>query len=93
MSRMLLSPYLLHPANIYRTAERCGIDDPKTIASNELYLRYKCCKEQTRRLVADSLWMRKRFLLEKLADLVYRKKTEEVRKIKDVLKSKVHMKH
>ena len=26
-------------ANIYRAAERCGIDDPKEIASNELYLR------------------------------------------------------
>ena len=50
------------PANIYRVVERCGIDDPKEISSKELYLRYKSCKEQTRRLMAQSPWMRKRFL-------------------------------
>ena len=70
-----------NPANIYRAAERCGVDDPKEISSKELYLRYKTCKEQTRRLMAQSPWMRKRFLLERLTDLIDRKKTEEAKKV------------
>ena len=69
-----------NPANIYRAAERCGINNSKEIASNELYLRYKSCEEQTRRLMAQSPWMRKRFLSEKLTDLIDRKKTEEAKK-------------
>ena len=81
-----------NPANIYRAAERCGIEDPKEISSKELYLRYKTCKEQTRRLMAQSPWMRKRFLSERLTDLIDRKKTEEAKKIKDVLISEAHRK-
>ena len=81
-----------NPANIYRAAERCGIEDPKEISSKELYLRYKTCKEQTRKLMAQSPWMRKRFLLERLTDLIDRKKTEEANKSKDVLISEAHKK-
>ena len=64
----------------------------KQLSSNKLYMRYKSYKEQTRRLMAQSPRMRKRFLLEKLTELINRKKTEEAKKIKDVLNSKARRK-
>ena len=42
--------------------------------------------------MAQSPRMRKRFLLEKLTELINRKKTEEAKKIKDVLNSKARRK-
>ena len=42
--------------------------------------------------MAQFPWMRKRFLSEKLVELIDRKKTEEAKKIKGVLNSKAHRK-
>ena len=59
-----------NPANTYRTAGRCGINNAKEIGKDELYARYSRCKEYTRSLMANSPWMRKQFLSERLTEAV-----------------------
>ena len=59
-----------NPANIYRAARRCEIDDPKSLGKEELYFRYRECKERTKELMASSPWMRKQFLSAKLVEAV-----------------------
>ena len=51
-----------NPANIFRTASKCGIQDPQTIGLKELYYRYKSCREHAKKMMAASPWMRKTFL-------------------------------
>ena len=79
-----------NPANTYRTAGRCGIDDAKAIGKDELYARYSRCKEYTRSLMANSPWMRKQFLSEKLTEAVEQNKTEEALRLKNILKTEAH---
>ena len=81
-----------NPANIYRAAWRCGIDDPKSLEKEELYFRYKECRERTKELMANSAWMRKQFMSAKLSEAVEKNKTEEAKRIKEVLKSEAHRK-
>ena len=79
-----------NPANIYRAAWRCDIDDPKSLGKEELYFRYRECKERTKELMANSSWMRKQFMSAKLAEAVEQNKTEDAKRIKEVLKSETH---
>ena len=81
-----------NPANIYRAAWRCDIEEPKMIGKEELYFRYKECKEYTKSLMASSSWMRKQFMSAKLAEAVEQNKTEEAQRIKEVLKTEAHRK-
>ena len=81
-----------NPANIYRAAWRCDIDNPKSLGKEELYFRYRECKERTKELMASSSWMRKQFMSAKLAEAVEQNKTEYAKRIKEVLKSEAHMK-
>ena len=76
-----------NPANIYRAARRCGIQDPQTIGLKELYLRYKDCKEHARKMMADSPWMRRTFLSTKLREAIDKKDKENETAIKQVLRS------
>ena len=81
-----------NPANIYRAAWRCDIKEPKMIGKEELYFRYKECKEYTKSLTESSSWMRKQFMSAKLAEAVEQNKTEEAQRIKEVLKTEAHRK-
>ena len=81
-----------NPANIFRTASNCGIQDPQTIGLKELYYRYKSCREHAKKMMADSPWMRKTFLSSKLREAIEADKKEQVTVLKQVLRSKAERK-
>ena len=62
------------------------------LGKEELYFRYRECKERTKELMASSSWMRKQFMLAKLAEAVEQNKTEDAKRIKEVLKAEAHRK-
>ena len=66
-----------NPVNIYRAANCCDIHNLSKIGKIELYNRYKPCKEQTRQLMAKSLWIRQQFLSQKLTEAVAKQNTKK----------------
>ena len=81
-----------NPANIFRTASNCGIQDPQTIDLKELYYRYKSCREHAKKMMAASPWMRKTFLSSKLREAIEADKKDQVTALKQVLRSEAESK-
>ena len=79
-------------ANIYRAARRCDIADPKLLEKEELYVRYRECREKSKEMMASSPWMRKQFMSAKLAEAVDQNKEDDARRIKEVLRAEAHRK-
>ena len=79
-------------ANIYRAARRCGIKDSLSLNLKELYVRYNECKTHTKSLMIESPWMRKQFLSELLCDAMDKDKTEEAKRIQEIIKREAHAK-
>ena len=51
----------MNVSNILRAAERCGINNGWVLSLDDLYVRYKTCKEHTKSLMAESPAFRKIF--------------------------------
>ena len=64
----------MNVSNILRASERCGIKDGWTLSLDDLYVRYKTCKEHTKSLMAESPAFRKIFLSQQLIDVMNQKK-------------------
>ena len=64
--------------NMKRFAKRNGIDDPMTLSINVLAEMYKLEKQRTRRVLADSAWMRTKYLNAKLQVAIDSEKDEDI---------------
>ena len=53
---------------------------------------YAECKEHTKRYMADSPWMRKQFLTDKLLTAIENDRAEEAKRVKDMLRNKAQKK-
>ena len=62
------------------------------VGTKELYYRYKHCKEHTKLLMADPPWMRKMFLSQKLAAAIQNEQSDELKRIKEVLRNEAERK-
>ena len=58
----------MNVSNILRAAEQCGIENGWTLSLDNLYVRYKICKEHTKSLMAESPAFRKILLSQQLTD-------------------------
>ena len=81
-----------NPANVKRFAKRCGLEKEIGFTAKELYRGYKDCKEQTKRYMAESPWMRKQFLTDKLLAAIDSDRTEEAKRVKDMLRNEAQKK-
>ena len=69
-----------------RFAKRNGIEDPMTLSTSVLAEMYKIVKERTRRVLADSAWMRTEYLNAKLRDAINTEKDKDVTRLKMLIK-------
>ena len=74
-------------ANMKRFAKRNGIDDPMTLSINVLAEMYKLEKQRTRRVLADSAWMRTECLNAKLQVAINAEKDEDVTRLEMLIKN------
>ena len=56
--------------NMKRFAKRNGIENPMALSTSVLIEMYKLEKERTRRILADSAWMRTEYFNAKLKDAI-----------------------
>ena len=64
--RLRLDIKVGNSANIKRFVRRCGLQQEIRLPTETLYKRNAECKEHTKRYMADSPWMGKQFLTDKL---------------------------
>ena len=57
---------------------------------DNLYVRYKTCKEHTKSLMAESPAFRKIFLSQQLIDAMNQQKTDDAKRIKEIIKREAH---
>ena len=74
-------------ANVYRRAERAGIQRAPSLSRQDLLLQYGACRTQTKSLLAESPWLRKQFLSSKLDDAMRQHNDVEAKRVKQTLKS------
>ena len=80
-------------ANIHRFCWRtCGIPNSKVLTLAEVKAMLILAKEELKRHLAESPWMRKHFLHERLKEAVAKEHEEEVRRIKNSLRSEAQRK-
>ena len=72
--------------NVKRTAKRCGITNPLSFTKKELWEMYYECKRQCKKLLAESPWLRKMFLSQKLQSALDEGKDQEANEIKAIIR-------
>ena len=72
--------------NVKRTAKRCGINNPMSFTRPELWEKYYECKRKCKKLLAESPWLRKLFLSQKLQTALDEERTQEANKIKAIIR-------
>ena len=75
----------MNVGNIKRAAQHIKIEDPLLLSLKQLHARLKECKEHTKRLMAESPWMRRQFLLAKKQDAIDKKDEAEAQRIQQIL--------
>ena len=78
--------------NVKRFARRCGIANPEGHSAAELAIMYKECKTKTKKLMAESPWMRKEFLTSLLQEAMDEEKTAEATRVKEILRNEAQKK-
>ena len=81
-----------NPSNIKRFARRCGIDRPGQLTLSDLVVQYKECKDRTKRLLAESPWMRRTYMSEKLQAAIAAEREEEVTRLRAMLRAEAQAK-
>jgi hypothetical protein len=81
-----------NPANVKRFALRCKIENPSSMSASDLCKGYAACKERTKLYMADSPWMRKKFLTDKLMEAIESDRVEEAKIVKDLLRNEAQKK-
>ena len=76
----------MNSANTYRSAERAGIRHAKDLSRDDLLLQYGHCREQTKRLLAESPWLRRQFLSRKLEDAMLNNDERDAKRTKEMLR-------
>ena len=77
-------------ANTFRSAERAGIRDASELSKKDLMVQYGYCREQTKRLLAESPWLRKQFLSRKLEDAKINNDEKEAKRTQEMLRREAH---
>ena len=62
------------------------------MSASELCKGYAACKERTKLYMADSSWMRKKFLTDKLMEAIENDRIEEAKIVKDQLRDEAQKK-
>ena len=70
-----------------RFAKRNVVDDPLTLSINVLSEMYKLEKQRTRRVLADSPWMRTEYLSAKLQVAINAEKEEDAARLETLIKN------
>ena len=73
-------------ANLKRTARRCGLDNPLAYSRPQLWEMYNECKKKCKKLLAESPWMRKQFLSQRLNAAIEEGKQQEANEIKAIIR-------
>ena len=73
--------------NAYRFARRCGIAHGRSRSTKALVEEFRACKEETKRHLAQSPWMRRQFLTDKLREALQKHDSEEAQRVKDILRN------
>ena len=68
-------------------AKRNGIENPVALSTSVLVEMYKLEKEGTRRILADSAWMRTEYLNAKLKDAINPEKDEDVKRLETLIRN------
>ena len=68
-------------------AKRNGIENLMALSTNVLIEMYKLEKERTRRILADSAWMRTEYLNAKLKDAINAEKDEDVKRLETLIRN------
>ena len=71
--------------NVKRFAWQCGIINPMQHSESELTTMYRECRVSTRKLMAESPWMRKKILSTLPREALGDNKVEEATSIKEIL--------
>jgi len=72
--------------NLKRTAKRCGLTNPLSYTRSQLWEMYYKCKAKCKKLLADSPWMRKQFLSQRLQTAIDEGKQQEANEIKSIIR-------
>ena len=72
--------------NVKRTAKRCGIANPLSFTKKELWEMHYECKRKCKKLLAESPWLRKMFLSQKLQSALDEGKDQEANEIKAIIR-------
>ena len=72
--------------NVKRTAKRCGINNPMSFTRPELWEMYYGCERKCKKLLAESPWLRKLFLSQKLQTALDEGRMQEANKIKAIIR-------
>ena len=78
--------------NIKKFAWWCGIDNPLQHSVKYLVELYKRCKVSTKKLMAESPWMRKKFLLSQLQEAMKDERVDEATTLKEILRDEAQKK-
>jgi hypothetical protein len=62
------------------------------MSASDLCKGYAACKERTKLYMADSPWMRKKFLTDKLMEAIESDRVEEAKIVKDLLRNEAQKK-
>ena len=73
-------------ANLKRTAKRCGLNNPLSYSRPQLWEMYDECKKKCKKLLAESPWMRKQFLSQRLQMAIEEGKQQEANEIKSIIR-------
>ena len=79
-------------ANTKRFARRCGIERPGHLTLSQLVSQYRECKEHTKRLLAESPWMRRNYISEKLQAAIESEREEEATRLRAMLRAEAQAK-
>ena len=74
--------------NVKNFAQRCRIPNPIQHSEKELAGTYRQCRASTKKLMAESPWMRKEFLSKLLQEAISKEKVAEATRIKEILRNK-----
>ena len=82
----------INVGNLKRFARRCKIENPLDLTRQELGDLYRECREHCKRLLAESPWLRKQYLSDKLSDAIAKANDEDAKRIQDIIKQEARAK-
>ena len=76
----------INVGNIKRFARRCCIDNPLDLTRQELGTLYKECRKHCKQLLAETPWLRKQYLSDKLSEAIAKENDEDAKHFRDIIK-------